>query len=145
MPAGRPTELTPEIIAQVAELLPIALYIETVSAMLGIPSLTYRRWLARGKKELKRLSHPNARPKASEAIYAEFCTTVEKAVASGEFRNTKVISDAAPKQWQAAAWSLERRFPERWGNLKEELKRIDRELAELRGDRKKNRRPTKRD
>jgi hypothetical protein len=45
----------------------------------------------------------------------DFSDAVKKAQAEGECRNVTIIAQAAQKQWQAAAWNLERKYPERWG------------------------------
>ena len=34
---------------------------------------------------------------------------------TGECRLVSLVSKAAAEQWQAAAWHLERKFPDRWG------------------------------
>jgi len=39
---------------------------------------------------------------------------VKKAVAESELALVQTVQTAAQKQWQAAAWLLERRWPERW-------------------------------
>jgi hypothetical protein len=39
---------------------------------------------------------------------------VKKAVAESEVALVQTVQTAAQKQWQAAAWLLERRWPERW-------------------------------
>lgn len=142
MAAGRPTELTKKIIADVKRVLPKVLYIETVADFIGVDRFTVRRWLKRGAKELKRLRRPRARPRPTEALYAEFCAAVKKAVADGEIRDAGVIQKASAKQWQAAAWRLERRFPDRWGrkdqiksdvSIQELDRLIELELARLAG------------
>jgi len=49
------------------------------------------------------------------ASNAEFAAAIEKADAEAEQRMVRVISSAAPKEWTAAAWWLERRRHEAWG------------------------------
>ena len=44
-----------------------------------------------------------------------FDARVKEAMATAEHRNVMVIQQAAPKNWTAAAWFLERRCPEEWG------------------------------
>jgi transposase len=115
MPAGRPTDLTPEVIEDVRRLLPISLYLETVGNYIGVSRMTIHRWSKRGRQEEKRLRNPRAKPKPSEAIYLQFCYAYKKGLAEGELYDAGVVKQAAATQWQAAAWRLERRFPERWG------------------------------
>jgi hypothetical protein len=52
---------------------------------------------------------------ALEAGLREFSDAVERAVAEAEARDVALIARAAEKNWQAAAWRLERRAPARWG------------------------------
>jgi hypothetical protein len=44
----------------------------------------------------------------------ELARQVAQAVAEGEARAVTQIAQAARENWQAAAWLLERQFPERW-------------------------------
>lgn len=66
----------------------------------GIATSTFYAW----KKE---------KPEFSEALKA--------ATAKAEARNAARINEAAKKQWQAAAWYLERKHNDRWG-LQQKLK-----------------------
>jgi transposase len=108
--------LTAEVIEDVKRILPTVLYLETVADYIGVSRVSIHRWLKRGALELKRV-RKDARFKVrqSEAIYVEFCNAVKKAKAEGEIFDAGVVKKAAAKQWQAAAWRLERRFPRRWG------------------------------
>lgn len=115
MSAGRPTLLTPSILEDVRRILPTVMYLETVADYIGVHRTTIRLWLKRGRKEDKRLRNPKAKPKASEALYLQFIIAHKKCLAEGEIHDAGVIKKAASEQWQAAAWRLERRFPDRWG------------------------------
>jgi hypothetical protein len=54
----------------------------------------------------------------SEQIYQEFREAVEKAKAEAEVRDVTLIDKAAKDgSWQAAAWKLERKFPNKWGRV----------------------------
>jgi hypothetical protein len=117
MPAGRPTDLTPEVIKDTAKFLPTVMYLESVGDYLNVSRQTWRGWLRRGRKEYNRIrkARTKTEPLETEALYLEFFTTVKKALAEGEIHDAAVIKKAAAEQWQAAAWRLERRFPARWG------------------------------
>ena len=48
MPAGRPTDLTPEVIEDFRRVLPTVMSLETVGDYLGVERTTWRKWLKRG-------------------------------------------------------------------------------------------------
>lgn len=45
----------------------------------------------------------------------EFSELLKKANAEAQARNVAIIAKAASKQWQAAAWFLERKHHDSWG------------------------------
>ena len=117
MAAGRPTKLTSETHARIVQAIQAGNYIETAAAYAGISKNTLYEWLRRGAREKERLaSNRRARPKKAEQPYLEFADAVEKALAEAEVRDVVTVLKAADAgQWQAAAWRLERKFPDRWG------------------------------
>jgi hypothetical protein len=97
----------------------------------GVDTNTVREWRARGE------GRDTTRPQTP--LYATFATALQKAEAANEARQIQVILDAAAggmvieesttvfpdgrarstikrtlPQWQASAWYLERRYPERY-------------------------------
>jgi transposase len=128
MPAGRPTKLDPEIIARIVNALGAGNYLETAAAFAGISKQTLYRWLRRGAR-------------SRSGLHREFVDAVEKALAQAEVRDVATIARAASGYdvvktidvtggdgknrtttertrefaWQAAAWRLERKHPDRWG------------------------------
>jgi len=113
---GRKPILTEEIIQNVVSVLRTGTYIETAIACVGISKDTFYAWLRRGARERRRLDNDKkAKPNKEEAIYLQLSDAVKKAIAEAEIRNLAMISQAGETQWQASAWILERRFPERWG------------------------------
>lgn len=78
-------------------------YITTVCQAHGINRTTFYEWKRRGEK-------------ASSGIYRDFYEAVNRAEAESEKKYVGVIKDAANTgTWTAAAWWLERRYPDRWG------------------------------
>ncbi|SIS88550.1 hypothetical protein [Alicyclobacillus vulcanalis] len=101
-PGGRPTKLTPELQKKICDAIRAGAYIETAAAYAGVNKTTLYDWLRRGAR-------------SKSGIYREFSDAIEKALAEAEMRDLLIIGKAAEENWQAAAWRLERKFPERWG------------------------------
>jgi len=79
-------------------------YLETAARYAGISYPTLRRWILKA-------DDPSAPPE-----YVEFKEALEKARADAEVASLAKIQKAAGEgAWQAAAWYLERSWPERWG------------------------------
>ena len=100
--AGRPTKLTPELQAKIVEAIAAGNYIETAAAYAGVNKTTLYDWMKRGGR-------------TGKGIYHEFSNAVARALAQAEMRDVLIIGQAAKDNWQAAAWRLERKFPDRWG------------------------------
>ncbi len=101
-PIGRPTKLTPELQAKILTAVRAGNYVETAAAHAGINKATLYDWLKRGADE-------------ESGIYREFSNAIEKAWADAEVMDVLLMSKAAQENWQAVAWRLERRHPDRWG------------------------------
>ena len=115
--AGRPTDLTPAVQARIVQAIVGGNDNKVAAAYAGIGESTFYAWLERGRKERARLAaSPNARPRAKETPFVEFLASIQKAQADAETRNVALIAKAAQEgTWTAAAWWLERKYPERWG------------------------------
>lgn len=97
---GRPTKLTQQTADRILTILRAGGYDETACAAAGVSRQQFYAWLRRGRDD--------------EPLYDAFLADVERARAEGESRNVMLIAQAAQANWQAAAWLLERRHPERW-------------------------------
>lgn len=113
---GRPTKLNYGVQEKIVQAIKAGNYIETAAAYAGISKSTLYEWLKRGERENQRVAkNPRYRIKKSEKPYVEFSNAIEKALAEAEIRDVAIIGKAAEEQWQAAAWRLERKFPDKWG------------------------------
>lgn len=122
---GHLPKLTPEVQATIVNYVRAGAYIETAAAAAGISKDSFYRWMRRGAREKQRVEKILAEDETAtfdevvneeERRYVEFVDAVEKALAEAELRDLLVIGQAAKAgAWQAAAWRLERKFPERWG------------------------------
>lgn len=129
---GQPTKCTDEVIATVEKILPTVLYLESVADYVGVDRITVGRWIKEGKREERRRERGIA---PSESYHINQCYRLwlvyKRALASGEIFDAGTIKKAAEKQWQAAAWRLERRFPEKWGGDRRVIRDLEKKLREL--------------
>ena len=142
--AGRPTKLTTELTEEIAKYLRAGNYIDTTAALVGINRDSIYEWVKRGAAEQERLmKNPRARIRKREQIFVEFSDTVKKAQAQSEAMLVGLVGKAAEKNWTAAAWRLERKFPDKWGRTErnvataqdDPLKDIAKQIEDLRNDR----------
>ena len=91
---GRPTICTPEVIEAVREALDLGMMRMHAQDAAGISESTWDNWCRRGE--------------TGEEPFVAFLATVRAGRSSGIKRNLKVIRDAAPDDWKAAAWVMER-------------------------------------
>lgn len=102
---GPVPKLTPDVQNQVCTAIRAGNYIETSAAYAGISKATLYAWLTKGRRSSAAADRP----------YREFVAAVERALAEAEVGDVARIKAAAEFQWQASAWRLERKYPERWG------------------------------
>lgn len=97
---GRPGKLTPKVAERICLAVRNGSALATAAALAGVDQSTLFRWIRRGKM--------------GQASYAQFVVDLEQALAVAEIRDLTRIRAAAERGvWQAAAWHLERRWPER--------------------------------
>jgi len=146
--AGRPTKLTKELIEEIAQYLRAGNYIETTAALVGIHRDSIYEWLKRGNAEIDRVSKSNrSRIRKREEIFVEFTDTVKKAQAQSEAMLVGLIGQAAQKNWTAAAWRLERKYPDKWGRTErnvataqdDPVKELAQQIQDLRNDKSSER------
>lgn len=107
---ARPTKLTQEVQDRIMSAVQAGNYLDTAANFAGIDGSTMRRWVQKGDA-----------PSAKEP-YRSFCTALKSARAAAEVRSVALIQQAATGgTWQAAAWYLERSYPERWGRTRVEV------------------------
>lgn len=101
---GRPTLLTPETAQRVVDALKAGNFLDTAAAYVGVNRKSLHEWLKKG------------RAKGARDPYRGFVVQVDEAMAQAEVMFAARIANAAgdPRHWTAAAWMLERRWPDRW-------------------------------
>jgi hypothetical protein len=99
----KPVALTPDVQAQIVTSLMNGNYLTTACAAAGITKWTFYHW-----KNRLDAGDPLA------GVYADFFNAVERASAISEQVALGKLVVGSPG-WQALAWFLERRFPNKWG------------------------------
>lgn len=99
----RKTKLTPELQEEICKYIEIGVPNKQAALACGISETTFYNWIKRGEN-------------TNSGKYFKFLESVKKAQAKNVLRNVAIIEKAAQeKNWQAAAWILERKYPEDWG------------------------------
>lgn len=106
---ARLSKLTPETQKKIVDAIAEGNYLETAAALGGITYTTLNNWMKKGEA-------------ASSGAYVEFLEAIKRAEAEAESLRVSRISKAGKDgNWQADAWYLERRYPEKWGKRVTEI------------------------
>lgn len=102
---GRQLLLNPERHRHIVNFIKGGSTIVNACRAVGISQEAFFTWMRHGK--------------AGKEEYAAFFRDVEEAKARARFRLERVIIEAAPEDWRAAAWMLERQHPEEYASRSE--------------------------
>lgn len=95
--------ITDELTARICVAIVVGASLEAAAAANGVPETTFFRWLQMGRAE-------DAIP-----VYRDFAQQIAEALGRSELEKVAMVEKAARKEWTAAAWILERRWPQRYG------------------------------
>jgi len=109
--AGRHTKLTPELIERACKVLRLGNYVKTTCGYLDISEEAWYTWI-KDAEAAKQKEKNGIELTDFEKIKIEFSIAVKKAQDEAIVRNLQLIQTAAASNWQAAAWTLERRYPD---------------------------------
>ena len=113
---GRPCKLTLELQEEICQYIAGGNTFERSCILAGIHHDTLLRWRNKGRT-------------AKSGKFFGFFGAVKRAEEQFKAHNIAIIQQAAIKQWQAAAWLLERKYPEEFG--RREKIEISNKLDEL--------------
>ncbi len=102
---ARPSKLTKETATKVINAIHQCCFVETAAAVAGVARSTLHEWLRRGEIDLKA---------GKRTIAAQLKKDFDAASATAELNLLTIVDKAAPNDWKAAAFKLERRWPDRW-------------------------------
>lgn len=107
-------KLNKTIVAQVEKLTAQGVPIEVMAPALGASFHSIYSWKKRGE----RLKKKGLKPKSEhDALCVELFEARKRGEMSLIESNLKMIRVASLKSWQAAAWILERRYPQYFGKI----------------------------
>jgi hypothetical protein len=114
---ARPTKLTPKTQERICQALRVGATYELAAQYGGISYDAFNIWRKRGESELERIdkARKHTEVRESEAPYVEFFKTTKEAESDAAIKWLAMIDKAAADTWQAAAWKLERRYPQSYG------------------------------
>jgi inorganic triphosphatase YgiF len=108
-------KLTRELIEQTRELLNQGIPEDAVIGALGISRASFYGWIKEAER-IRAAQSDAARPLCPrERLFLDFLDARERGTAESVVALVQRVNDAAAKNWRAAAWLLERRWPEHWG------------------------------
>lgn len=113
-PAHRPHKFTPENVDRVLEGIRSGLPIHLACSAAGVAETQFYEW--------QRGEYPRGSDKRLKEQFQEELT---RAKGESALRNIDIISKAANADWRAAAWILERRFPQDFGKQALEITGAD--------------------
>ncbi len=99
-------KLTKKLQTSLCNALAAGLPMQIAVNFVGVHKRTVYRWIQRGQQE-------------DEGTYHDFVLAIEAALAKVQEKYLNIILAAAEKNWTAAAWYLERRWPMHWGKYRQ--------------------------
>ena len=112
--AGRPVSLTDEVIKRICDELRQGGTKAAAAAASGYSLSAFMQWQAAGRKEIESIADGNPANR-NKVQMVKFVEAMADAELVGEAELIRVIRRASEDHWQAAAWILERRHPEKYG------------------------------
>jgi transposase len=102
---ARKSKYTPEVVKKITDAIRLGATYELAASYAGIAQSTFFEWM-------------NTKP--------EFAEQVKEAEGAGAMQwLAKIEKAASDGNWQAAAWKLERRYPERYGRTVVDTRNYD--------------------
>lgn len=110
---SRKLMLNDEMIDQFCDCMSLGLSNVSACELVGVTQDTFYRWLRVAEAYKEHLEEGGERQEGKE-IYLRFSERVTRARRKCEATLARQIQEAVPKDWKAAAYLIERCFPDQW-------------------------------
>ena len=121
-PVGRPSQLKDPARQAILDAIQNGAPYTEACAAVGISTATMRGWKRQGELDTRA---------GKSSAFAAFFADVQKARGLFVAEGVAAIKEASRQSWQARAWLLERRRPELFADNRAELRRMEKQVAEL--------------
>ena len=122
--SGRPSKLASLDRKKFFQLIKQGIHPQIACDACGVNYFTMREWVRRGDGR-------DSKGRASNSELTQFAQEFNDAVAISQLNLVKGIHKASSKDWKAAAWMLERRFPEHWSNNRRINQQVEKKVENL--------------
>lgn len=136
-------KLTEEFIQKACSLLEEGNYVCIVCDYMNVTEPTWYKWIKFGK-EAESKKADNKKLDETDKLCLKFLRETKKAQAKAVARNITIIQKAAPDDWKAAAWFLERTKADLYGSKQNivvsddtealDVEKVREKLAELKAN-----------
>lgn len=98
---------------RICQLIRLGVRLAQACEAVGVSQRSGYAWMRQGRAD-ERLLEKDENAALFDTSFLHFLQSVRTAEATCEIRLTALVQRHAQRNWRAAAWLLERRFPERW-------------------------------
>jgi hypothetical protein len=122
---ARPTKLTPEVEERLVHAISEGATYKDACACAGISFQTFLNWKKRAQRAVEQVGERDGEPEETADQFVEFFDHVKRAKGEAAVGWLAMIGKAARRDWKAAAWMLERRYPESYDRNRLRPERLD--------------------
>jgi hypothetical protein len=126
---ARPTKLTPEVEERLVHAISVGANYKDACGYAGISYQTFLNWRKRAERLVEQAEERDEETEETTDRFVEFFDRMKKAKGEAAVKWLTIINKAAHRDWRAAAWALERRYPESFNLRLLKPDRIDEVVA----------------
>ena len=121
---ARPTKLTAEVEERLVHAISVGATYKDACTCAGISFQTFLNWKKRAQRAVEQVGERDGEPETADP-FVEFFDHIKKAQGEAAVGWLAMIGKAARRDWKAAAWMLERRYPESYDRNRLRPERIN--------------------